>query len=53
MWLRRWLERRKAKAALLAHQLATGHRGTYVTHYYDGSVVEHCMECDFGLPEPR
>jgi hypothetical protein len=51
-----WRTRRHAiaaKAALLAHQAATGHRGSYVTRYSDGRVIEHCMDCDYGLPDPR
>lgn len=46
-----WWRNRKARLALLAHQAATGHRGIYKTFYSDGSSAEHCVECEFGLPE--
>jgi hypothetical protein len=52
-WWRTRRHRIAAKALLLAHQAATGHRGTYVTRYSDGRVIEHCMDCDYGLPDPR
>ena len=55
LWTRfqTWRRQLGVRAALMAHQAATGHRGTFVTRYSDGRVIEHCMECEYGLPDPR